>query len=153
MRMTLPILALASLCAGQALAQDEDWQSQSIEDRKGELCVSITHIDRTDILDDETILFYMRGRTHYVNNLPHRCPSLEFEDTFMYSTPLSQLCNTDIITVLRRGGGTGFIQGPACGLGKFVPITRDEAKELTKAASDAKKAKRKAKKEEKKGDG
>jgi hypothetical protein len=35
---------------------------------------------------------------------------------------LSQLCSTDIITVLMMGG-PGLMRGASCGLGKFQPVT------------------------------
>ncbi|MDH3511808.1 MAG: hypothetical protein OER85_13220, partial [Gammaproteobacteria bacterium] len=45
---------------------------------------------------------------------------------------LSQLCDLDIITVL-NDYGFGFTPGPSCGLGRFYPITKEEAKALQKA--------------------
>ena len=30
-------------------------------------CISLTHLDRTDIIDDRNILFYMRGNEIYLN--------------------------------------------------------------------------------------
>jgi hypothetical protein len=47
----------------------------------------------------------------------------------MYRTTLSRLCDIDTITVLYHGG-PGMTQGPTCGLGKFYPVSEDEAKAL-----------------------
>ena len=87
----------------------------------------------------------MRGKRLFLNKLPHRCPSLAFEDTFTYSTSTSQLCNVDIITVL-RSTGSSFFPGPSCGLGKFIPVTKDEVKEIKANIKQAQKDKREAKK-------
>ena len=67
----------------------------------------------------------MRSRDIYLNRLPNRCPGLKVADAFTYATSLNRVCNVDIIRVLRQSGGR-FFPGPACGLGKFEPITRDE---------------------------
>jgi hypothetical protein len=80
-------------------------------------------------VDEDTILFYARNGDVYRNDLPHACPSLEFEDRFMYRTALTQLCDVDVITVL-DDVGFGFMPGASCGLGKFQPIGEEEADDL-----------------------
>ena len=94
-----------------------------------EHCISLSRIDRTDVVDDSNILFYMKGGDVYLNRLPHRCPGLRWEKAFMYRTSLSQLCNVDIITVLDNMG-FGFSPGVSCGLGPFYPISEETAKAL-----------------------
>lgn len=84
-------------------------------------CVGIARIDHTEIIDDQTILFYMRGNEVYLNRLPRKCPGLRPNETLSYETSQAQLCNVDLITVLRRFGGS-FSRGAACGLGRFEPI-------------------------------
>lgn len=98
-----------------------------------ERCIPLVRIDRTDVVDDYTILFYMRSKDVYVNRLKYRCPGLKNEHTFMYRTSMSQLCDLDVITVL-YDYGFGFTPGASCGLGRFYPISRDEAKELKEGA-------------------
>jgi hypothetical protein len=92
-------------------------------------CIPITSIQESRVRDDWTIDFRVSGTKWYRNTLPYRCSSLGFERAFSYSTSLSQLCNVDIITVIRNGGGP---QGPlgSCGLGLFQPVTL--AKEVKK---------------------
>jgi hypothetical protein len=92
-------------------------------------CVLLRSIDRTDVIDDYNILFYMRGPDIFHVRLPHRCPGLRAADSFMYSTSLNVLCDLDIIRPLRNFGG-GFTPGPACGMGRFTPITKEEVKFL-----------------------
>ena len=93
------------------------------------ICISLNEIDHTSVIDDNTILFYARGHDIYRNYLPQSCPELKNEQRFMYRVSLPQLCANDTITVL-EDAGFGFIPGPTCGLGKFAPITKDEADEL-----------------------
>ena len=84
-------------------------------------CIQIRSIQSSRVRDDRTIDFYMSGRKVYRNSLPYKCSGLGFEESFAYSTSLSQLCSVDTITVLHSGSsGTN---GPTCGLGKFQPIT------------------------------
>lgn len=102
---------------------------------RAERCVQLSRIARTEVIDDQNILFYMRGDEIYRNQLPHRCPGLRHERTFMYRTSLSQLCDVDIITVLYNHG-FGFTPGASCGLGRFQPITKDEINALKEAPRD-----------------
>ncbi|MBN1237310.1 MAG: hypothetical protein JXB36_02355 [Gammaproteobacteria bacterium] len=96
-------------------------------------CISLSRVDRTEIVDENTILFYMRGSDIYRNVLPHRCPGLRAREPFMYRVTTSQLCNVDVITVLDRIGA-GFMPGASCGLGKFQPISEAAVEELKAAA-------------------
>jgi hypothetical protein len=84
-------------------------------------CIALTQIDSTNALDDQTIIFKMKGGKQYKNTLPYKCSGLKFENAFSYRTSLSQLCNVDIITVLRSG--SRLDSGPSCGLGTFEPYT------------------------------
>jgi hypothetical protein len=60
------------------------------------------------------------GRKAWRNTLPNACPSLAVERAFSYRTHTSQLCSTDIITVIQT---PGLSTGPSCGLGRFQPVT------------------------------
>ncbi len=83
---------------------------------KTRLCVSLTRIDTSRVIDDYTILFLMKGDKAYVNRLPNRCSRLGYEKSFSYSLSTNQLCNVDLITVFDSSSN---IPGPTCGLGKF----------------------------------
>jgi hypothetical protein len=96
-------------------------------------CISLARVDRTEVVDDNTILFYMRSGEIYRNVLSHRCPGLGREETFMYRVTTSQLCNVDVITVLDRVGA-GFMPGASCGHGNFNPIIEAAVEELKAAA-------------------
>jgi hypothetical protein len=103
-----------------------------------EQCVRLASIDHTEVIDDQNILFYMKGKDIYRNHLPYPCSGLRINDTFMYRTSLNQLCNVDIITVLDNIG-FGFSPRNSCGLGHFYPITKEDAKNLKQWTKDARK--------------
>ena len=141
MRETISVLVLAgSFSLGCAvLAQDspvdaetdpdEVVEADNSLDREGERCINTRAIRDTDIVDERTILFEMRGGAHYVNYLRHDCRSLVREERFSYRTTGGRLCSVDTIRVLEDFGG--FIhEGMSCGLGSFYPITEEEAEFL-----------------------
>jgi len=109
-------------------AQDDD-----VLDRTPRDCITVSRIRRTKIIDDKTILFYMRGSGIYQNILERDCPRLEREGRFMYELRGYRLCDVDTITVLDRFGA-GFGRGFTCRLGEFHPITRQEAEEIERIA-------------------
>ncbi len=122
----LPLLAilLALPIAASAAPRDRAAEAASLTPIPGSRprgCIPLTAIRESRVRDDRTIDFYMRGGDIYRSTLPHACPSLGFEQAFGYGTSLSQLCSTDIITVIRRGGGP-LIRGASCGLGAFQPV-------------------------------
>ena len=84
-------------------------------------CIPIVQIRESRVRNDQVIDFRSNGKKWYRNTLPYSCPSLGFEERFSYKTSLSQLCSTDIITVLQSAGG-GLTPGASCGLGKFQPV-------------------------------
>jgi hypothetical protein len=122
LRLTIGMLGTTLLFCPAANAQREDEQAPV-------KCVDLRRIDHTEIVGDQTILFYMKNRTIYRNLLPHACPGLEREERFMYRVSLSQLCNVDVVSVL-EDWGFGFTQGPSCMLGMFQPISPETADEL-----------------------
>jgi hypothetical protein len=113
-RFALTVLCSA-LPAAAVRAQD-DVPGASVR------CVDLRRIDRTEVVGDRTILFHMRDRTIYQNQLPHACPGLLRGQPFMYRVTLMQLCDTDVVTVLERWGFGGFTPTESCLLGPFSPI-------------------------------
>jgi len=124
------LVALALACgAGYGDETDTSGAEDLDESVRPKHCVSLTRIDRTEVVDDQNILFFMKGKQIYHNRLPHKCSGLSRRDTFMYRTSLNDLCNVDIITVL-DDIGFGFSPGISCGLGMFYPTTQGQVAEL-----------------------
>ena len=68
-------------------ASDEAFSEDFAFDREGERCISTRNIRHTDILDERTILFRMRGGDYFVNYLRHDCRSLLREERFYRNHP------------------------------------------------------------------
>lgn len=113
---------------GAAYAQDDT-------DDGWTRCVTTSAIRNTVVIDDQTILFYMRGGKIYENSLPRRCPGLRREKRFSYRSSVGRLCEIDSITVL-QSGGPGLDQGASCGLGPFVEIDETAADAIRKGDLD-----------------
>jgi hypothetical protein len=122
---TLALVVTASLLiggAGVAFAKrDRDAPPEAKEVGKPLSCVPLRQIRETRVYGDETIDFRMLNGKTFRNKLPYSCPQLGFEERFSYTTSLSVLCSTDIITVLNTTGG-GINRGASCGLGEFQPV-------------------------------
>jgi hypothetical protein len=119
-------LAVATLAAATVLSSVPATAQRGDDSAEQRDCIGLMDIDRTRVADEDTILFYMRGGEVYRNDLPNRCPNLDFDERFVYRVTLNRLCDSDVITVL-DDFGFGFIPGASCGLGKFRPISEEEA--------------------------
>lgn len=115
----LSVLALAPAAA--TFAQDD-----GDVDEGGERCIDTRRISNTRIVDKRNILFYMRGKDIYHNELPRDCFGLRPGKIISYRTSLSRLCSNDFITLL-DSFGMGMSRGPSCAIGKFRPVTKEEA--------------------------
>ncbi|HEX5421847.1 MAG TPA: hypothetical protein VFY39_17795 [Gammaproteobacteria bacterium] len=113
--------SLGCLLSAAAMADDEDGGAKQ--------CVQLSRVRSTDVLDDQSVLFYMRDGSIYLNHLPLSCPRLGREKRFMYRVHMAQLCDVDTITVL-EDFGLGLQPGVTCKLGRFNPISKTQAKEL-----------------------
>lgn len=121
--------SFGALTLGTAMADEEP-------DGVAERCIRLNLIRSTTVVDDRTILFYMRGGGVYVNYLPHKCPNLGREERFSYRVPTNQLCDVDTITVLQNFG-FGLSPGASCKLGPFDPITREVAADLKRGPRES----------------
>ncbi|WP_028640989.1 hypothetical protein [Novosphingobium acidiphilum] len=84
-------------------------------------CVPLGSIRESRVQDDWTIDFHDSGTRWYRVTLPQRCNGLGTYRAFKYETSLSELCSTDIITVMDFGGPGGGPRG-SCGMGRFQPV-------------------------------
>lgn len=120
MRRIIAAVAVAvfGLAAGAAFAQgpaDKVPAAKSHSDHR--VCLRSYMIDRTEVVDARTILFYMRDGKIWKNTLINYCPGLKYNG-FSYSpVPSSNtICgNMQTIRVLR--------DGTVCALGSFEPYT------------------------------
>jgi hypothetical protein len=134
-RTTTALLAGALFFFGAVVFAQNDIEALEAEaaaaiaddiDREAEQCISVSRIKETHIVDDNNVLFYMRGNEVYLNELRRVCRGLKRERQFSYSVRANRLCGTDAITVL-QGFGSSLSPANSCGLGQFVPISEVEA--------------------------
>ena len=104
-------------------------QEDGAFDRTPRDCIVVSTIDATEAVDDQNLIFRMRGNRAYRNHLPRRCPGLERENRFSYQTRGGRLCSIDTITVLEQVG-VGFRNGFTCRLGEFVPLSPEEIEDF-----------------------
>ncbi len=131
---TLFVSLLATIILQHSLAfaggQNEDALAKALEEYQAtgttKKCVRVNDIRRTKVIDNQHILFELRGGEAYLNTLPHRCPRLAVEDRFSYRVTVGQLCNVDTITVLTA---TPISAGATCGLGTFEVYIKREQEE------------------------
>jgi len=112
------ILAL-SVTASTAIARDRNAVPAASPTGKPILCVQLNRIRSTQVHGDSVIDFHMNGGQVYRNTLPNSCPSLGFEERFLFNTSINQICSVDFITVLQN---PNLSRGASCGLGQFQPV-------------------------------
>ena len=110
-----------------AHAQDDDAEADDLLGTTQ--CITLTSLNRTQVVDGRNILFYMKNGDIFLNLLPRDCPGLRPRGSFSYRTNQNRLCNVDIITVLQNFG-MGVSPGASCGLGMFRPLDELSAEEL-----------------------
>lgn len=135
--MSITKLLPAAMLGSAMLAAGTGVSLAQTDDNGLTRCLRLQRIDHTDVINDSTILFYLRDGTIYRNNLPQRCPDLKAQDRFMYRVTLPELCDVDVITVLNNIG-PGYMPGASCGLGKFQAISKETADQITQAAKRGK---------------
>jgi len=102
---------------GHAMAAAMDKSGEG-SDQSGKQCIVASRIYKTDVKDNQTIVFEMYNNKSYINRLPYQCPNL-YQEGFSYNLQVNKLCNTDMITVLNF-----FTK---CGLGTFEPYNEQSA--------------------------
>lgn len=125
--IALGIVSALPMLTGPVLAAGAD----NTEPRE---CINLRSIDHTEVIDDQNILFYMLGDRIYRNHLQHPAPGLDKNQPFMYRTVSSQLCRSEILTVLERWG-FGYTAAASTTLGEFVPIDEEQAEVLKGGAT------------------
>jgi len=116
---------LATISVSRAGADDESYGAHR--------CIYVDRIDQTRIVDERSILFFMRDRTVLQNVLPNAC-HLRKTDPIKYDVVLGKLCADEFITQLIDGATYG--PGLLCKIGMFVPIDAEEAKRLLPTRKD-----------------
>jgi hypothetical protein len=124
------LAAATAVLAASAVAQDDAADVEGAFDRTPQNCILVSSIDETDAIDDQNLIFRMRGRKVFRNHLPRKCPGLERENRIAYEARNARLCSIDTITVLEQRFGVGLQGGFTCRLGEFIPLSPAEVEDL-----------------------
>lgn len=119
LRFVAVVAAAWLVTSPSAHAQDE----KSL-DRAPVRCIDLGRLQRMEVVDEQTVLFFLPGNRVYRNTLHSRCPHLDRNIiTRGWLTPsrLTRLCAKEVV---------GTEDGP-CKFGEFEPITPEEAKDLS----------------------
>lgn len=129
MRVHAPV-CVVSTGALAALLVTANTPSVRADDVEGvaQRCIYVDRIDQTRIVDERSILFFMRDRTVLQNVLPRSCPGLRATDRIKYDVTLGRLCANEFVTQLIDIGS--YAPGGLCKIGMFVPIDDEEARRL-----------------------
>jgi hypothetical protein len=125
MRLSILLLVLAGCAAvdsGEPTREQEALRRELAGRIAGppESCVPTNGASSLRIVDRRTIT-YERGRTLWVNALPHDCPGLRPLDPLIVIMDRSAYCRGDRIRSLAP---YSTIPGPTCMLGRFTPYRR-----------------------------
>ncbi len=112
------VFLLTLPAAGPSLADEEP-------EENARNCVNASLIRNTKIVNDSSILFYMRSNSIYHNILRRQCKGLSREGRFSYHVYTGSLCNRDSIRIL-YDGAAGLQEGRSCQLGYFHEVTEED---------------------------
>src|SRR5262249_12096026 len=105
----------------RAFAQDD---TASVAQR----CIYVDRLDQTRVVDERSILFFMRDHSVLQNVLPKACVGLRKSDPLAYDVVNNKLCANDLVRQVVSAGV--YSRGAVCPLGMFVPIGQDEVERL-----------------------
>jgi hypothetical protein len=111
-----------------ALSASASYAADEQDDDGGRQCINASIIRQTKIIDDSSILFYVRGSI-YRNILPRQCHGLLREGRFSYRRSSANLCRSDFIQILYPSAG-GLREGRMCALGNFYEVTKEDVEFL-----------------------
>ncbi|MBJ90256.1 MAG: hypothetical protein CMO98_10390 [Woeseia sp.] len=143
------LVAVLSVALPMAAAAGQEDPEEKNIDRESRACISVRQIRHTDVIDDQNILFFMRGGTVYLNMLPRRCTMLRREKRFMYETRTGGLCRREHIRILTQDIGSGgvggglfgsginnLMGGVMCSLGAFYELSEEDVEAFKMATQE-----------------
>ncbi len=98
--------------------EDDDELTDMSEPKK---CLSLHAINTMKVIDENNILFYVRGQKLYQNTLPRKCSGLRPGSVISYEVYMGRLCSNDLISVMDKFGDR-FSPSNKCSIGKFEQI-------------------------------
>lgn len=112
-------LVLTGLALGPAFADAaKTGKEEGTTTGRPTQCLRISLIDHTRVVDNQTILFFMRAGRAYQAKMDKPCPNLKREAQWTYWSGTDTLCPGQIITVRRHLAGG--LPGASCAIKHLV---------------------------------
>jgi hypothetical protein len=89
--------------------------AQPAASRPANVCLNVRDIQRTEAVDDQTILFHMRGGKIWRNTLKAACPMLKV-------SPFTEVLNSGELVCANQQFIRLALTGNQCVLGDFTPV-------------------------------
>jgi len=108
-------------------------------------CLQSENIERTEPLNDQYIVFHLRGEQTWIAQMRGRCPGLGPNAKLVFEKDSPRICEWDSVRVVYDNGlGNGVTFGPRCNLPKFEPVSEQQVTMLKEAIVSARKSPKKA---------
>ena len=126
-------LVAAGMLMSAPIAAHADDAEQAAVQPAGETvnCIDTHRVRNTKVLDNQTVLFRMRGGPDYEMKLTRRCPGLKMQRTIVYEPmPSPKLCTVDTIKVpVTTSGGLFSKNFTHCLIDSFTEVPEDSGEE------------------------
>ena len=140
------VTALLSACATQPETAQEEEQPLTVEEILASApqpedysdpvtCLHRYAYENVDVINRELLVFHGRGGKAWLNRLRNKCVGLRREDTLAFDMRDSRLCDLDSFSSVDTFGGPLERTSARCSLGKFEPISPEQAKLLKEGLS------------------
>ena len=86
-------------------------------------CIDASRIRRTETLSESFIVFYLRPRTIWVNQLPRPCDGLRTDSVLSIESNERQMCEFHFVEPYNPALDQG---GVSCRLGRFEQVTQEQ---------------------------
>ena len=133
---------LLAACATQPLATEAVGTSMTVDEilasapppGNGSGTVNCLQRDAyrdVEVVNPEVLLFHGRDDRVWLNRLRQSCPGLRLDHTLAFDMRHGRLCHLDTVSGVDMLGGR-YMPGARCSLGKFDPVSPEQA-DLLKA--------------------
>jgi hypothetical protein len=146
------VLAGLAGCAGSAPTPEQEAAAAAVQETiedilstplesedyvQAQRCLSTHSYNSVEILDDRNVLFKGIGDRYWINQLRHRCIGLRRNSTPVFRLRDSQICDMDTFQGVDSVFGMWDRSTATCSLGKFTPISREQADAIRAALREA----------------
>lgn len=126
-RVALGIVASGLLMATPVASFADSHEEAEAATTNEVRCIDTRRIRSTKAVDNQTVIFRMRGGPDYKMTTVNRCSGLKMQGTIVYApTPSNRLCSIDTIKVpITTSGGLRNAMFTHCPIDKFVVLEEE----------------------------